>query len=460
MVATEIVSVIVNPITVFLVSLVVAIILLTYMDLPPFLGLILSAFVVGIISPRIPLSEVPSQVAEAFGSVMTAVGIPILMAAVIGKCLIDSGAAERIVRSVESLVSQEDITLLGSSYLFAIPVFFDNVFYLLAPLARSMRGRSNSDRYALYISAIVAGGSITHALIPPTPGPLAVANQLNIDLGLLFLVGTVLGIPTAIVGGIVYGRWIDRRLDIPSREAMGTATSEITEMMRRNNEELPSTFEAVLPILLAIVLIMLNTVSSLLLPAGSPIVSLSQFFGNANIALTIAALTAAVTLYQSEFTDRDDFEEKLSVALRDGGMVIAITAAGGAFGSLLGAAGIGDSLVGFTTDLGLSLIITSWILAALLIIATGSLTAALLTTAEIIAPLLGQLSVHPVYIAIAIGMGGMFFPWYNSSPFWIIREISGLSSYETLCTFTFTSMILSVTGISLTVLMSSILPLT
>ena len=137
------------------------------------------------------------------------------MAAIIGKCLMDSGAADRIVRALRRVfgAGNEQYSLLSSSFLLAIPVFFDNVFYLLAPLARAVYARRKRD-YVLLICAAGAGGAVTHALVPPTPGPIIVAATLNVSVGLTILVGIVASIVPVIAGGVWYAGYINRRMTV------------------------------------------------------------------------------------------------------------------------------------------------------------------------------------------------------------------------------------------------------
>lgn len=215
-----------SPLFAFAIGLAVVLTLLAWLRLPAFFGLILAALAVGLATPDVPFGEVPAETAEAFGDVMTAIGIPILMAALIGKSLMDSGAAERIVRAFlhQTGDAQSEVALLGSSYVLSIPVFVDNVFYLLAPLGRSMYARTGT-KYALYVSVLSAGALATHMLVPPTPGPLAMADTLNVDLGVAILVGALVAIPTSLVAGLVYGAWINDRLTIPLREALGSSTT-------------------------------------------------------------------------------------------------------------------------------------------------------------------------------------------------------------------------------------------
>ncbi|GAD52220.1 gluconate transporter [Halarchaeum acidiphilum MH1-52-1] len=259
------------PITAFAVGVAVVVLLLVVWDLPAFVGLVIAALLVGTTNayflPDVAFGNVPGNVATAFGNNMAGIGIPILMAAIIGKSMLESGAADRIVRSFRSTLSDEnvDFALWGSSSFLAIPVFFDNVFYLMAPLARSMRARIGKN-YALYLVVVGAGAATTHVFVPPTPGPLAVADQLSQGgqsiLGTTIVVGLATAIPSALVAGIVYGRFLNARIDIPLRDAMGTSAEELEERAQRESDALPSFAESGLPIAAAIVLVASNTIVS------------------------------------------------------------------------------------------------------------------------------------------------------------------------------------------------------
>lgn len=449
-----------NPLIPFVIGLLTVVLLLVWLKLPAFVGLIIATFVVGIITPQVPFAEVPTVTAESFGDVLVSIGIPILMAAIIGKTLMESGAAERIVRSFLRLTGndQSEYALLGSSYVLSIPVFFDNVFYLLAPIGRSMRARTDG-KFAVYVSVLSAGALGTHMLVPPTPGPLAMASELNVDLGIAIIIGALVAVPTSLIGGVVYGRWIDQRMEIPLRDAMGTTAESIKSVAEQPLDDLPGLFEAALPILFPVVLIASNTIASTVLSDGSPILSVTAFFGDPNIALTISALAATWTFFRMKDLTKAELESELTEALKSGGNIIAITAAGGAFGAMLQNAGVGDYVAGGLSDLGIPLLITGWLIAGLIRIAQGSGTVAILTGASIMAPLTGALSIHPVYMMMAVGTGGMLFAWYNDSGYWIVKEVAGLSQEETYKTFSAVNIVMSVTGLAVVLILSTLLPL-
>jgi len=465
-----------SPLLTFALGLAAVILLLVVWDLPAFVGLIIAAFFVGVINvifvPDFGPGQAGSEVATAFGNGMAGIGIPILMAAVIGKSMLESGAAQRVVRWFQSLLGEgnSDVALWGSSSILAIPVFFDSVFYLMAPLARSMRARVGRD-YTLFIVVVGAGAATTHVFVPPTPGPLAVADQIGANLGTTILIGLATAIPAAMVAGLFYGRWLNARMDIPLRDAMATTTEELEEISSEETSDLPGMLESLAPILLAVVLIAsltaINTFEDVVPPLVIPVIDIevqvlemlrpyAAFLGNKNVALTVAALAAAYTFYRYSGMDRSQWTDELTEALKSGGNIAAITAAGGAFGVLLAASGIGDYITNALAGVGIPLLVSGWLVAAIVRIAQGSATAAMLTAAGIMQGQMAELAVPGAFMVMAIGAGGNICSWYNDSGFWLVKEIGGLTQTETLKTWTVLTTLISITGLIATLVFSRI----
>ncbi|MFC4439477.1 MULTISPECIES: GntP family permease [Natrialbaceae] len=450
-----------NPLVPFLIGVIAVVALLVWLRLPAFVGLVIAAMVIGVVTPEIPFEEVPAAVAESFGDVMVSIGIPILMAAIIGKTLMDSGAAERIVRGFRSLTGegQSEWALMGSSYVLSIPVFFDNVFYLLAPLGRSMKAKTGI-KFSLYVSVLCAGALATHMLVPPTPGPLAMSEELGVDVGLALIVGAALALPTSLLGGIVYGRFLNRREDFPLREAMGSTPESLEEKAETPVDELPGLFESSLPIAVPVVFIASATITGVLLAEGALLQRIATFIGDPNFALTAAAMVSAFTYFRMEMGgDRSLFSEELTEAIKSGGNIIAITAAGGTFGAMLAEAGVGEYIADGLVEFGLPLIFAGWLVAAVIRVAQGSGTVAILTGAAMMAPLTGDLGPHPVYMMMAVGFGGMIAPWYNDSGFWVVSEVAGINQMETFKSYSAVATVMSVSGLVLVLAMSLIAPM-
>jgi GntP family gluconate:H+ symporter len=180
-----------HPIAILAVAVVLVFVLVVRLKLNAFVALIVSAILIGLLLPEIPAAEVMRETAELFGSVAARIGIAIAMAAIVGQCLTESGAADKIVRRFVAWFGEKrsSLSLVASGHVLSVPVFFDTVFYLLVPLARALSMRMGGRHYVLLVMAISAGGSATHVFVPPTPGPLIMAATLGVDVGLVILVG-------------------------------------------------------------------------------------------------------------------------------------------------------------------------------------------------------------------------------------------------------------------------------
>jgi len=243
-----------DPLLILAIGIVVVLGMIIVLKVNAFISLITAAIVVSLLAPGAWADKI-SRVASAFGSSAGSIGIVIAMAAVIGKCMLDSGAADRVVRSFMHVLGEKrsPAALMGSGFVLAVPVFFDTVFYLLVPLARSMHRRTGK-QYLKYILAIACGGAVTHTLVPPTPGPLIMASTLGIDLGLMIMVGLIVALPASIAG-LVFSAVADRLMNVPMRQVGNEPEPEPL-----SDEQLPSLTMSLLPVVLPVLLISANTV--------------------------------------------------------------------------------------------------------------------------------------------------------------------------------------------------------
>jgi GntP family gluconate:H+ symporter len=408
------------------------------------------------------------RVARGFGNTAAKIGILIAMAAVIGACLLESGAADRIVRSALGVFGERrtPYAFLSSGFLLAIPVFFDTVFYLLIPIARAMGIRTRRD-FLWYVMAIVAGGTMAHTLVPPTPGPLFVASELGIDLGVMIIAGLAFGTITASCG-FAYGWWANRRWPIPVRETPDVSTEELEAMAVRPEEELPSLGIAVLPIVLPVVLIAGGTVLGATLgriddPAHWQLALVTVFrgLGNSTVALTLAAVVALATLVRLPEVDRERLKSTVQGALMGGGVIILITAAGGALGAALQQTGIGLRIEELATAHRIAVLPLAFVVTAMVRTAQGSATVSMITAVGILSGFADPevLGFHPVYLALAIGCGSKPIPWMNDSGFWVVGRMSGLTEAETLKTFSVELTVMGFAGMAAVMVCAKLLPL-
>jgi GntP family gluconate:H+ symporter len=290
-----------HPLLIVLVGVAIVIGGILLFRLHAFLVLIVAALVVTALTPADPaVKDAPTvgeRVAESFGSTCGKIGILIAMAAIIGKCLLDSGAADKIVRSALKLFGERGApaAFVSSGFLLGIPVFFDTVFYLMIPLGKALRMRTGHN-YLLYVLTIVCGATMAHSLVPPTPGPLFVAEELGVDIGLMIMFGCIVGIFSSGTG-FVYALLMNRRFDLPIRESVDFSLSDLDELVNRDESELPPLWVSLMPILLPVILIAGYTILKNYSEQFSPtFMQVAETFGNKNIALVISAAIALITL--------------------------------------------------------------------------------------------------------------------------------------------------------------------
>lgn len=448
------------PLAILGIAIAVVFVLILVLRINAFIALITAAATVGILSPLVPLGEVMHSVAEAFGDVCESIAIVIALAALIGQCLMESGAADKIVRVFVRALGEKraSLSLLSSGYVLSVPVFFDTVFYLLVPLARAMRVRTGK-HYLLFLMAISAGGAVTHSMVPPTPGPLAMAATLDIDLGKMIIVGAMIALPMSLAGWL-FGILRDRQIDVPLRETQGLTLDELEALARREEERLPSFFMSMLPIVLPVVLIASNTLAGALDVEGA-LRDITAFLGNPNFALLASAAVSLTLLAKQKGYSLAQLAKPVETALASGGLIILITAGGGSFGKMLVKAQVGEVIGGMSQEFGVPLLMLSFLLGALLKVAQGSGTVAMITVSTIMAPLVDpSMGFDPVYVACAIGSGSLVGSWMNDSGFWVYKQMSGLTETEALRTWTPLLAVMGLVGFVVTQLAAILVPLT
>ena len=406
---------------------------------------------------------VGERVSAAFGSTCGKIGILIALAAIIGKCLLDSGSADRIVRSAMKVVGEKGAptAFVGSGFLLGIPVFFDTVFYLMIPLAKALRMRTGRD-YILFVLCIVAGGSMAHSLVPPTPGPLFVADELGVDLGLMIIAGTMVGLCSS-TAAFFYAHWVNRRHELPLRESPDFTLKDVEEIAQRDEKDLPPLSLSLLPIVLPVVLIAGYTVvnSFELLVADSSLLPIAKTLGNKNIALAIATAIAMGTLVWHNRTSLRNLSESIQGALASGGVIILITAGGGAFGGMLQQTGVASLINDLPNYSPLVIIVLAFFITTAIRTAQGSATVAMITAVGVLSGFASGdvLGCHPVYLALAIGCGSKPVAWMNDSGFWVICKMSGMTEAEGLRYITPMSILMGIVGLTATLIGAAFIPI-
>jgi len=476
----------VSPLLLLAFSIAFVAIAIVKLRIHPFLVLITAAALVGLfspedlvepaerrglVSPEIGHAKLAVELAlREFGAMVGSIGLVIVLASIIGSCLLESGAADRITRfNLRAMGErQAPVAMMFSAFILSIPVFLDTVFFMLVPIAKAFRMRTGKN-YVLYVMSICAGGVLTHSLVAPTPGPLLMAETLKLDLAITILAGLAFSIIPAIAG-LWYSMYLNRKLDIPLREgADGSSLEDLAEIVQRSDEQLPSLWISLAPIIAPVILISCGTIVDTIdqvRPLSTQVLQLGGFLGDKNVALAAGALLGMLIYLRQPSTDGSKAVRVVESAIGSAGVVILITAAGGAFGAMIRHAGVGEAISQNVPNLGsgIVLVLLAFGLAMVLKIAQGSGTVSMITTSAIMFSLiqdqtLAELPVHPIYLFLAIGYGSMPISWMNDSGFWIIGRMSGFTEKETLKTWTMLLLVIPLVGLVQILLVSMLLPL-
>ncbi|RKQ97034.1 GntP family gluconate:H+ symporter [Kushneria sinocarnis] len=397
------------------------------------LALIIAASVAGIIG-GMPPNHVIDAITSGFGSTLSTIGLVIGFGVMMGRILEVSGAGQRMAYAILRLLGKgrEEWAMALTGYIVSIPIFCDSAYVILNPLVRALARNSGRSVLALGI-ALAAGLAVTHSAVPPTPGPLGVAGIFGVDIGLMIAWGLVFTAPALIVM-VLYARFMGPRIEEKIRAESGDEIDQDPESAPRQlpESELPPLSRSIMPIVLPIFLIFLNTVISAITGAGSESnpepafpVQLVLFFSDPVIAVGIGVLTAVYGLVPK--MPRDDVLRHLEKGVESAGIILLVTGAGGALGAVLRASGAGDYIGQHIASLALPSVLIPFIIATLVRFVQGSGTVSMITGASISAPILTSMpDVNMVLAAQAACLGGLFFSYFNDSYFWVVNRMLGV----------------------------------
>ncbi|MFE7420910.1 GntP family permease [Rhodococcus sp. NPDC057529] len=432
------------------ISIAVLLVLIIKLKLEPFIALIVVGVGVALIAGvsvvelvGTPTSAADSILEKGFGGILGHITPIIGLGTVLGAMMERSGGADVLTERLLKLFGPKGAPLaMGvTGLVLGIPVFFDIGIFILAPLVYVAAKRGGKS-LVLYAMPMLAGLSMTHAFLPPHPGPVAAAGLLHVDMGWIIIMGLACGIPAWFVSGVVWGSWIGKRVIIE-------VPDEFIPEEKEADENPPPLWLISFIILVPMVLILGATVGNVVLEEGSTLLSVLIFLGTPTIALTIAVLLALYLLGTRRGITAQEIGAMSAAALKPVGMILLVVGAGAFFGAVLRATGVGQALADSMDALGLPVILSAYLISCALRIAQGSATVAIVTTAGVIEPSIaaGNYSSPQIaLIVIAVSAGSIIASHVNDGGFWIVSRYFNMSVKDTLKTWTVLETILSVVG--------------
>ncbi|MGK3205603.1 gluconate:H+ symporter [Amycolatopsis sp. MEPSY49] len=426
------------------VAIAVIVVLITKVKLHPFLSLVLGSLLLGLIA-GLPISKVIETFSKGVGSTVASVGILIALGAMLGKLLADSGGADQIVDTVLGKARGGALpwAMALVAALIGLPMFFEIGLVMLIPVVLLAAKRTGKPLMLLGIPA-VAGLSVLHGLVPPHPGPLAAAGALNANVGVTLAFGLLVGIPTLVIAGPLFGK-VAARL-VPD----ATPPERLIPERADTGKPRPSFAVTLTTVLLPVVLMLAKALSDILLAKQNQARLVLDFVGDPLIALLAAVLVGMVLLGRPAGLDRARLSTVVGESLGPIAGIILIVGAGGGFKQTLVDAGVGDVITGLAKDAHLSPLLLGWLVAVAIRLATGSATVATVSAAGIVAPLAATMDPsHSALLVLAIGAGSLFFSHVNDAGFWLVKEYFGLSVGQTLKSWSVMETLISVVAIAL-----------
>ncbi|WP_435061691.1 GntP family permease [Amycolatopsis thermoflava] len=442
------------------VSIAVLLVMIIRFKTEPFIALIIVGLLTAL-AAGLPVGTIvgtaqktsDSLLEKGFGGILGHIAAIIGLGTLLGAILEKSGGARVLTSALLRAFGEKRAPLaMGlAGLIFGVPVFFDIGIFVLAPLVY-VAARQGGRSLLLYCLPLLAGLSMTHAFIPPHPGPVAAAGLLHVDLGWIILMGAVCGLPAWFLAGVVFPSWIGKRMNIE-------VPAEMIVDDDGEDGSGPSLGLVSAIIAVPLVLILAGTFGSIWLPKNSAAAGVAAFVGTPAVALTIAVLLASWLLGTRRGMTGKELSALSAAALRPVAMLLLVVGAGAFFGAVLSATGIGKAVADSLQAGGLPVIAAAYVISCGLRLAQGSATVAIVTTGGIIAPSLadaGYSQAQLALIVVAIAAGSIIASHVNDGGFWIVSRYFGLTVGETLKTWTVLETILSVSGFAMAAILMAI----
>lgn len=436
---------------VFVIGVIILLFLCVKVKTNAFIALIATAAIMGLLA-GLSGTETVKAITTGFSGTVRSIGIVIIFGILLGNYLDEAKGTNRMAIDAVRLVGQKraGLAMAITGYLVSIPVFSDAACVILTPLVKAIHKRTRIPLAVLAVS--LSGGLLaTHVYVPPTPGPLAAAGLLGIDIGRAIIYGAFAAVLMTLFGWIFAETYLRSRPESYYTFRDDAAAQDNADSLA-DDSDLPGTMQSLIPLIVPLLLIVSNTTCSMLLPKGSAVLNITSFIGDANVALAIGAVLAIITLGKRLGSKK--ILDLMDKTLKDAGPIVFITAAGGALGQVLSVSGAGASLAKMVMNTGLPFILIPFIIAGLLKIVQGSGTVAVTTAATLCAPIAASLGLDPILIFLASGAGARSCCHVNDSYFWVYTNCMGFDMKTGLKTLSLGNIFMALGGLFATYLCS------
>ena len=445
----------------------------------PFLALLIVSIGAGLAS-GLDTEAIASSIEDGAGHTLAGVGLTVALGAMLGRLLADSGASDQIASAILKRSSNRSLPwLMGIvAFIIGIPMFFEVGLIILLPLiftvARKLEQQGNikGSPYIYVGVPVIAALATMHGMVPPHPGPLTAIAGFKSNLGVTMIYGIICAIPSVILAGPLYAKFITPRLNVrPEQQLLDQYTTPAENGAEKRHgsdteKYLAATVEvaekppvnivmAFVVVLLPMLLMLSRTLAETVFASSKALKSITEFIGDPVMAMLIGLVAAVILLGYSRGMDTKKLRDSLGASLKPIAGIILIIAGGGVFAKVLVNSHVGDAIIHLANGFHLSAIAIGWLIAALLSVTTGSATVGIVGATGLLAPLVGaDPSINKELLVVAIGSGSLFFNYANHAGFWLVKESFSMSMGETFKTITIIQSIIGIVGLVMALLLN------
>ncbi|TSB45709.1 gluconate:H+ symporter [Alkalicoccobacillus porphyridii] len=446
------------PLLITALGIVVLLILIMKLKVNTFISLAIVSFLLAL-ALGIPLTDIVGTVETGLGGTLASVGLIFGFGAILGKLIADGGGAQRISVTLIDIFGEKKIqwAVVLTAFILGIALFFEVGLVLLIPIVYQISKQVNVS--FLYLGLPMATAlSVTHAFLPPHPGPTVIAGEYGADIGMVLVYGFIISIPTVIIAGPIFTKYVRKFVPEAFDKVNESAMAAIGDAEQMPLEDTPSFLKSSITALFPVILMGIATVTNLLQEttgmSENVLFNLMSFIGMPTMTMFISLLLALYTMGISQNRTMTQLMKSAESSVKAISMILLILGISGSLKEVLIVGGVGDYVAQIFDGSSLSPLFLAWLIAALMRVAQGSATVAALTTAGLVIPLMGGSDVNLALMVLATGAGSVIASHVNDTGFWIVKEAFGLTVKETFYTWTALETIISVCGLAFVLLLS------
>jgi len=436
-----------------LVAVIALIVLIAKFKMNPFIVLIVVSLILGL-SVGMPMGTIVKSFETGVGNTLGHIALVVGLGTMLGKMMAESGGAERIATTMINAFGEKNVhwAMMTVAFIVGLPVFFEVGFVLLIPIAFNVAKRTGTSMVLVGIP-MVAGLSVVHGLIPPHPAALLAVTAYNADIGRTIMYALIVGIPTAIIAGPIFGKLMSKVvIPNPDNPLIGQFVDQ-----GGAKRELPGFGITLFTILLPVALMLIGSWADVFFAPKTFANDFLRLIGNSVIALLIATLVSFYTFGKLRGFNRDAILKFTNECLGPIASITLVVGAGAGFGRILMDGGVSKAIVGIATDAHLSPLLLGWFVAALIRVATGSATVAMTTACGIVAPIVMSVGgTRPELMVLATGAGSLILSHVNDGGFWLVKEYFNMTVPQTFKTWTVCETLISVLALLFTLALAAV----